>query len=247
MPRVCLECALPSGVLSFWLHIPNSCSQNVSTSCARCLCKGLPTSNTLYVSFITLCPACICFLSNKHFFKFKFSSPTDGNRRIKFFVAKMRLFISFHLCLHYTQVSQIQALHSKLRFHVLKMLASFEFRGLHRPSTHSHPACCHDGDGDSENDNWYVHGHVENFWGIASSNDQHIFGSPLDICQSRNTRITQISWNIFTNSDWQYQIIVNAACFSVSDWQTDSFVMTPYCVWCFLFTFFSFFLAGQAV
>ena len=51
-----------NGVLSFWLHIPNSCSQNVSTSCARCLfmhcsifgwllrqrcaqrlCKGLPT------------------------------------------------------------------------------------------------------------------------------------------------------------------------------------------------------------
>ena len=36
VPRVCLEGALPNGVLSFWLHIPNSCSQNVSTSCARC-------------------------------------------------------------------------------------------------------------------------------------------------------------------------------------------------------------------
>ena len=62
VPRVCLEGALPNGVLSFWLHIPNSCSQIVSTSCARCLfmhcsifewllrqrcaqrlCKGLPT------------------------------------------------------------------------------------------------------------------------------------------------------------------------------------------------------------
>ena len=108
--------------------------------------------------------------------------PTDGNRRIKFSVAKMRLFISFHLCLHYTQVSQIKALHPKLRFHDLKMLASFEFGGLHRPSTHSHPACCQDGDGDSENDNWYVHGHIENFWGIASPDDQHIIiGSPLDI------------------------------------------------------------------
>ena len=63
----------------------------------------------------------------------------------------------FILCLHYTQVSQIKALHPKLRFHDLKMLASFEFGGLHRPSTHSHPACCQDGDGDSENDNWYVH------------------------------------------------------------------------------------------
>ena len=81
----------------------------------------------------------------------------------------------------YTQVSQIKALHPKLRFRDLKMLASFEFGGLHRPSTHSHPACCQDGDGDSENDNWYVHGHIENFWGIASPDDQHIIGSPLDI------------------------------------------------------------------
>ena len=32
---------------------------------------------------------------------------------------------------------------------------------------------------------------------------------------------------------------------SVSDWRTDSFAMTPYCVWCFLF-FFLLFLAGQA-
>ena len=87
----------------------------------------------------------------------------------------------FILCLHYTQVSQIKALHPKLRFHDLKMLASFEFGGLHRPSTHSHPACCQGGDGDSENDNWYVHGHIENFWGIASQDDQHIIGSPLDI------------------------------------------------------------------
>ena len=93
----------------------------------------------------------------------------------------MRLFISFYLCLHYTQVSQIKALYPKLRFHDLKMLASFEFGGLQRPSTHSHPACCQDGDGDNENDNWYVHGHIENFWGIASPDDQHIIGSPLEI------------------------------------------------------------------
>ena len=73
-------------------------------------------------------------------------------------------------------MSQIKALHPKLRFHDLKMLASFEFGGLHMPSTHSHPACCQDGDGDSENDNWYVHGHIENFWGIASPDDQHIIG-----------------------------------------------------------------------
>ena len=37
VPRVCLEGALSNEVLSFWLHIPNSCSQNVCTSCARCL------------------------------------------------------------------------------------------------------------------------------------------------------------------------------------------------------------------
>ena len=30
---------------------------------------------------------------------------------------------------------------------------------------------------DSENDNWYVHGHIENFWGIASPDDQHIIYS----------------------------------------------------------------------
>ena len=43
----------------------------------------------------------------------------------------MRLSISFHLCLHFTQVSQIKALRSKLRFHFLiKILASFEFRAL---------------------------------------------------------------------------------------------------------------------
>ena len=54
--------ALPNGVLSFWLHIPNLCTQNVSTTCSWCLfmhcsifgwllrqrcaqrlCKGLPT------------------------------------------------------------------------------------------------------------------------------------------------------------------------------------------------------------
>ena len=48
-----------------------------------------------------------------------------------FLSRKMRLSISFHLCLHFTQVSQIKALRSKLRFHVLiKILASFEFRAL---------------------------------------------------------------------------------------------------------------------
>ena len=66
--------------------------------------------------------------------------PTEGNRRITFSVAKKRLFISFHLCLHFTQVSQIKALRSKLRFRVLKMLTSFELRASNRPSTHSHPA-----------------------------------------------------------------------------------------------------------
>ena len=48
-----------------------------------------------------------------------------------FLSRKMCLSISFHLCLHFTQVSQIKALRSKLRFHVLiKILASFEFRAL---------------------------------------------------------------------------------------------------------------------
>ena len=103
-----------------------------------------------------------------------------------FLPRKMRLFISFHLCLHFTQVSQMKALHSRLRFHVLKMLGSFQFRASNRPSTHSHPACCQDSDVDIENNivNWYAHGHVENYWCIASPNDQHIIGligSPVDI------------------------------------------------------------------
>ena len=49
---------------------------------------------------------------------------------------------SVFIFVYFTQVSQIKAMGSKLRFRALKMLASFEFRASNRPSTHSHPAWC---------------------------------------------------------------------------------------------------------
>ena len=160
----------------------------------------------------------------------------------------MRLFISFHLCLHYTQVSQIKALYPKLRFHDLKMLASFdEFGGLHRPSTHSHPACCQDGDGDSENDNWYVHGHIENFWGIASSDDQHIIGSPLEILpvqkHKNNSNFLKYfhSFGLAIPNYWQ-------SCMFFSLWLTDWHLRHDAILrLIFLFLLFLLFLAGEAV
>ena len=43
MPRVCLEDALPNGVFSFWLHIPNLCPPPMSKPHvhAACSCTGI--------------------------------------------------------------------------------------------------------------------------------------------------------------------------------------------------------------